>query len=72
MLLLSTEKRLKEDERELKRKEKKKEKQELAQKRMAQKGLREAEKENADGSHTKVKYIVLTDEGRAFDPEAAE
>lgn len=30
----------------------------------------EAEKTNDDGTHTKVKYIVLTDEGRAFDPEA--
>lgn len=29
----------------------------------------EAEKENADGTHTKVKYIVLTEKGRAFDPE---
>ena len=40
------EKRLKEAERELKRKAKEIERQELAQKRMAQRGLREAEKEN--------------------------
>ena len=27
-----------------------------------------AEVENPDGTHDKVKFIVLTDEGRAFDP----
>jgi hypothetical protein len=32
----------------------------------------EAEKAMEDGTHTKVKYIKLTDEGRAFDPDAAE
>lgn len=32
----------------------------------------EAEKTLEDGTHAKVKYIKLTDEGRAFDPEAAE
>ena len=32
----------------------------------------EAEIENEDGTHDKVKYIVLTDEGRAFDPDAQE
>jgi len=30
----------------------------------------EAEIECADGTHKKVKYIRLTDEGRAFDPDA--
>ena len=36
-------------------------------------GVREeAEETNADGSHTKVKYLRLTDEGREFDPDAAE
>ena len=32
----------------------------------------EAEKTNEDGTHQKVKFIVLTDAGRAFDPEAVE
>lgn len=32
----------------------------------------EAEKALEDGSHQKVKYIKLTDLGRAFDPEATE
>lgn len=32
----------------------------------------EAEKELADGTHQKVKYIYLTEKGRAFDPEAPE
>lgn len=32
----------------------------------------EDEKELADGTHQKVKYIVLTDLGREFDPEAPE
>jgi hypothetical protein len=32
----------------------------------------EAEKTLEDGTHAKVKYIKLTDEGRAFDPDAAE
>ena len=32
----------------------------------------EAEKTLEDGTHAKVKYIKLTDEGRAFDPESAE
>lgn len=31
----------------------------------------EAEVANDDGTHDKVKLIKLTDEGRAFDPEAA-
>ena len=31
-----------------------------------------AEVELADGSHKAVKFIVLTDEGRNFDPEAKE
>lgn len=31
-----------------------------------------AEIELADGSHKAVKFIVLTDEGRNFDPEAKE
>lgn len=30
----------------------------------------EAEVECADGTHKKVKYIRLTDAGRAFDPDA--
>lgn len=30
----------------------------------------EAEIECADGTHKKVKFIRLTDEGRAFDPDA--
>lgn len=32
----------------------------------------EHEIELEDGSHDKVKFIKLTDEGRAFDPEATE
>jgi hypothetical protein len=32
----------------------------------------EAEVELEDGSHTKVKFITLTDEGRAFDPDAED
>lgn len=39
----------------------------------AKKGMMErieAEIENAEGTHDKVKFIRLTDEGRAFDPEA--
>lgn len=32
----------------------------------------EAEITLADGTHDKVKFIRLTDEGRAFDPEAPE
>ena len=39
------------------------------------KGLMErvpAEVELEDGSHKAVKFIVLTDEGRNFDPEAKE
>lgn len=32
----------------------------------------EAEIENADGTHDKVKLIQLTDEGREFDPDAPE
>lgn len=32
----------------------------------------EAERELPDGTHEKVKYIVLTEKGRAFDPEAPE
>ena len=36
-------------------------------------GVREpAEIELADGSHQKVKYLRLTDEGMAFDPDAQE
>lgn len=31
-----------------------------------------AEVELADGSHKAVKFIILTDEGRNFDPEAKE
>ena len=31
-----------------------------------------AEIENEDGTHDKVKYIALTDEGRAFDPDAED
>lgn len=31
-----------------------------------------AEVELEDGSHKAVKFIVLTDEGRAFDPEAKD
>lgn len=31
-----------------------------------------AEVELADGNHKAVKFIVLTDEGRNFDPEAKE
>lgn len=31
-----------------------------------------AEIELADGSHKAVKFIILTDEGRNFDPEAKE
>lgn len=30
----------------------------------------EAEVENPDGTHDKVKFIELTDEGRSFDPNA--
>ena len=34
-------------------------------------GIRkEAEVENPDGTHTKVKFLKLTDEGFAFDPDA--
>ena len=29
-----------------------------------------AEIENADGTHDKVKLIKLTEEGKAFDPDA--
>lgn len=32
----------------------------------------EAEVQMEDGSHKKVKFIKLTDAGRAFDPEATE
>lgn len=32
----------------------------------------EAEVENADGTHDKVKLIQLTDAGREFDPDAPE
>ena len=32
----------------------------------------EAERTNEDGTHAKVKFIKLTDAGRAFDPEATE
>ena len=32
----------------------------------------EAERVNAEGGHDKVKFIRLTDAGRAFDPESAE
>ena len=32
----------------------------------------EAERTKEDGSHEKVKYIKLTEKGRAFDPEVAE
>ena len=32
----------------------------------------EAEIENADGTHDKVKLIQLTDAGREFDPDAEE
>lgn len=32
----------------------------------------EAEIEKEDGTHEKVKFVKLTDEGRAFDPDAAE
>lgn len=32
----------------------------------------EAERENEDGTHTKVKYIHMTPEGKAYDFEAAE
>ena len=32
----------------------------------------EAEVQMEDGSHKKVKFIRLTDAGRAFDPEATE
>lgn len=32
----------------------------------------EAERVKEDGTHEKVKYIRLTDAGRAFDPETAE
>lgn len=36
-------------------------------------GVREeAEVENPDGTHSKVKYLRLTDDGLAFDPDAAE
>lgn len=36
-------------------------------------GVREpAEVENADGSHSKVKYLRLTEAGLAFDPDAAQ
>lgn len=36
-------------------------------------GVRElAEIELADGSHQKVKYLRLTEEGMAFDPDAQE
>lgn len=32
----------------------------------------ESERPLADGTHEKVKFIRLTDEGRAFDPDATE
>jgi hypothetical protein len=32
----------------------------------------EAERTLEDGTHAKVKFIKLTDLGRAFDPESAE
>jgi len=32
----------------------------------------EAEVELADGTHDKVKFITLTDEGKAFDPESQD
>lgn len=32
----------------------------------------ETERENADGTHTKVKLLKLTDAGVAFDPDAEE
>lgn len=36
-------------------------------------GVREpAEVENADGSHSKVKYLRLTEAGLAFNPDAAQ
>lgn len=36
-------------------------------------GVREpAEIELADGSHSKVKYLRITEEGFAFDPDAAQ
>lgn len=41
----------------------------------AKKGLMvrvEAEIENADGTHDKVKLIQMTDAGREFDPDAEE
>ena len=31
-----------------------------------------AEIENENGTHDKVKYVVLTDLGRAFDPDSQE
>lgn len=31
-----------------------------------------AEREEADGSHSKIKLLRLTDEGMAFDPDASE
>lgn len=32
----------------------------------------EAEVENADGTHSKVKFLTLTDAGMALDPDAEE
>ena len=32
----------------------------------------DAEVENSDGTHDKVKLIKLTDEGRGFDPDAPD
>lgn len=32
----------------------------------------EAEREEADGSHTKVKYLRLTDKGASIDPDTYE
>lgn len=40
---------------------------------LAKKGLMkrvEAEITNEDGTHDRVKFIVLTDEGKSFEPEA--
>lgn len=32
----------------------------------------DSERTNPDGTHTKVKFIKLTEKGHAFDPESAE
>ena len=42
---------------------------------LAKKGLMnrvEAEITNEDGTHDRVKFIVLTDEGKTFNPDEAE